>query len=312
MNKTPYEILGVTSTASADDIKNAYRKLAKKFHPDLNPGNKDAEKKFKEINGANELIGSPESRAKYDRGESEAQQERASGAGGGRGPFYSQTQQGGGRYSSSFEGMDDEMFQSIFGRMGGRASRQSEDMPGEDALYQMEIDFKDAVLGAEREITLPGGKRLRVKIPAGVESGVKLRFSGQGEVGRGKGPAGDAYVQLNVRPSKLFRREKNDLEIELPVSLSEAVLGGEVKVPTVDGWVLLKIPPQVSSGQRLRIPGKGVPSVGGGKRGDQFVVLKVITPTELDADFKLAVESWSKRQPFDPRATWDGMKGGGL
>jgi DnaJ-class molecular chaperone len=308
MSKTPYEILGVPVTASQDDIKDAYRKLAKKFHPDLNPGNKDAEKNFKELTAANELIGTLEARAQFDRGESSQDSHAHAGSQGRQGPYYHQTQQEGGRYSRSFEGMDDDFLHSIFGQMGGRARRQSVDMPGEDVLYQMDIDFKDSVLGAEREITLPTGKRLRVKIPQGIESGMKLRFTGQGGPGRGKGASGDAYVQLNVRSSRLFKREKNDLEIELPISLSEAVLGAEVKVPTIDGHVMLKIPGQVSSGQRLRVAGKGVPS-GEGKRGDQFVVLKIHTPQQYDDEFKKAVDSWSKRQPFDPRADWDGVRG---
>jgi DnaJ-class molecular chaperone len=313
MNKSPYETLGLTSSASQDDIKNAYRNLAKKYHPDLNPGKKDAEKKFKEINAANELIGTPEARAKFDRGETEAQQAHTSQStqGGSRsGPFYHQTQEGGGRYTSSFEGMDDEILQSIFGRMGGQSKRTRTDAPGEDALYQMEIDFKDAVLGAEREITLPSGKRLMIKIPAGVESGTKLRFAGQGGAGSGQASAGDAYIQLNVRPSKLFKREQNDLEIELPISLSEAVLGSEVKVPTIDGSVLLKIPPQVNSGQRLRISGKGVPITGTTQRGNQFVILKILnTPVTIDEEFKQAIKSWSDRQPYDPRSGWIGLKG---
>lgn len=308
MAKTPYEILGVTSTASAEDIRNAYRNLAKKFHPDLNPGKKDAEKQFKEINSANELIGSPAERAKYDQGENDLRQPRPppSGTAGRSGPFYHQTQQDGGRYSSSFEGMDDDVFQSIFGRMGGRTEGNAR---GEDALYRMDISFKDAVLGAEREITLPNGKNLRVKIPAGVDTGTRLRFAGQGSASQGKATAGDAYVELNVKPSELFTRDNNNLEIELPVSMSEAILGAEIKSPTIDGWVLLKVPPLVNSGQRLRVPGKGVPIGTTGKRGDQFVVLKVLAPSSVDDEMKQAIADWTKRQPFEPRAGWIGEKG---
>lgn len=319
VNQRPYEILGVTSSATQDEIKNAYRNLAKKFHPDLNPGNKSAETKFKEINAAYELIGTPESRAKFDRGEfDEAYAHRDdSRARTGRGPFYHETQSEGGRYSQSFGGIDDDILQSIFGRMGGQGGFQfSGDLPGQDALYQMEVDFKDAVLGAEREITLPSGKRLRVKIPAGVNSGAKLRFPGLGAPGTGKGSAGDAYVELKIRPSPLFKRVGNDLEVELPISVSEAVLGGEIKVPTVDGDVLVKVPAGVSSGSRLRIAGKGVSAGNAGKRGDQYVIIKMVAPPSTDAEFKQAVETWSKRQPFDPRVGWpradsDGSRGGG-
>lgn len=295
MKRTPYEILGVSSGASPDEIKNAYRNLAKKHHPDLNPGSKDAETRFKEINAAYELVGAPEARAKFDRGETEDPPDGGPTSRPRQGPFYHQTQRGGGRYSQQFSGMDEDILSSIF----------SQGMPGRDELYQMEIDFADSVLGAEREIALPSGKKLRVRIPAGVESGTKLRFAGQGAKGGGEAPAGDAYVQLNVKPSPTFRRHGKDLEVDLPISLSEAVLGGQVRVPTIDGAVLLTIPANVSSGQRLRIPGKGVPSRGGGSRGDEYVLLKVIVPKVIDPEFKSAVEAWSKRQPFDPRASGD-------
>jgi DnaJ-class molecular chaperone len=309
-NKSPYEILGVREAASQDEIKNAYRKLAKKYHPDLNPGNKEAEKYFKDLSIAYERVGTAEARAKYDRGELE---ESAQGPGSEysqndprRDPrHYYQTQQGGGRYSQSFEGMDDDFLSSIFGNSRQQAQAR-------DVLYQMEVEFKDSVLGAEREIGLPNGKTLRVKIPAGVETGAKLRFAGQGSTGRGSGPAGDAYVQLSVKPSSLFKRVGLDLEMELPISLSEAVLGGEMKVPTIDGQILMKIPAEVSSGQRLRVPGKGVPSrdanPNGEKRGDQFVIIKIVTPHAVDEEFRNATLAWSKRHPYNPRLGLEGVR----
>ena len=280
MDKNPYELLGVASSATQEEIKNAYRNLAKKLHPDLNPGNKSAEKKFKEINAAYELVGTPENRAKFDRGELDKAREQR------QGPFYRETQCEGGRYSQSFGEMDDEFLRSIFGRM--------RDAPGQDTLYRMDVDFKDAVLGAEHEITLPSGRRLRVKIPGGVDSGAKLRFAGLGSPGSGKAPPGDAYVELTVKPSSVFKREGRDLSTELPISFDEAILGAEVKVPTIDGSVLLKIPPGVSSGARLRVTGKGVTV--DGQRGDQFVVLKIMVPPGVDADLKQALESWNKRR----------------
>ena len=230
MDKSPYETLGVASSASQDEIKNAYRKLAKRFHPDLNPGSKEAEKHFKEINSAYEMIGTPEQKAKYDRGEfNEAMSEGGPGPGyGGRrkGPFYRETQQGGGRYTYSFGGggggVDDDILSSIFGKMGGARGgfEGSVDIPGQDETYEMRIDFREAILGAEREITLPSGKRLRVKIPAGVEDGAKLRFAGQGGPGKGRGSPGDVYLQLRVQPSETFKRSGSDLETELPISLA--------------------------------------------------------------------------------------------
>ena len=302
--KNPYETLGLKVTATQDEIKNAYRKLAKKFHPDVNQGNKEAEKNFKDLNAANEMIGTPEAKAKFDRGETAEQQYQAPPR---NGPYYHQTQGQGARYSQGFSGgmggsgIDEDLFESIFGgrggaRTGGRGF--SEDFAGQDEQYQMEVDFKDSILGGEKEISLPNGKRLRVKIPAGIETGKKLRFAGQGGVGVGKGPAGDLFIEIKVKPSALFKRNGNHVEMEFPISFAEAILGGEVRVPTLDGSILLKIPPSISSGQKLRVAGKGVPAHGPEKAGDQHVSLKIITPPTVDEELKTAVKAWSERHPF--------------
>ncbi len=305
MDRDAYEVLGLKRGATQEEIKAAYRKLAKRHHPDLNPGSKEAERRFKEINTAYEHLGTPEAQARYDRGDADPS---GGGPGGAtaearsrrRGPFYHETQSESGRYAEGFSGIDDELLRSIFAQMGGDGDGE---MPPQDELYRMEVDFRDAVLGGEQEIALPSGKRLRVKIPPGVESGARLRFAGQGRSGAGGARAGDVYVQLTVRPSPVFTRAGLDLETELPISLSEAVLGGEVRVPTVDGHVLLTIPPGVSSGQKLRIPGKGVPSREPGQpRGDERVVLRIVVPKGIDAEFQRAVKAWRERQPFDPRA----------
>lgn len=317
MNNNPYETLGVSKTASQDEIKTAYRNLAKKFHPDLNPGNKSAEAKFKEINAAYELIGTAENRSKYDRGETEAEQTGNQYRGG---PFYHETQNGGGRYSQNFSGMDDDMLRSIFEQMGRQGGANfggsrfggAEDIRGQDTLYKMDISFKDAVLGGEREITLPNGKKIRVTIPAGVNSGVKLRFSGLGEPSAGKASAGDAYIELNVLPSSVFKRNENDLELELPISISESILGAEIKVPTIDGSVMMKIPEGVSSGKKLRLSGKGVTNKNTGQRGDQYVILKIVCPPNIDTEFKQATQAWSQRQTFNARADWPGLQGGNV
>jgi DnaJ-class molecular chaperone len=302
-----YKTLGVTKSATQDEVKSAYRKLAKKLHPDLNPGNKEAEKKFKEVNKAYDMIGTPEQRAKYDRGEFDEQNPPPHGAWSGRSrgrPFYYQTQQDGGRYSSQFDGIDEDFLNSIFGHRGGRGRGFSSgfDETPQDALYQMDVDFKDAALGAEREITLPTGRRLQVKIPAGVESGTKLRIPGKPAGGQAQG---DVYILLNVKPSKLFKREGNNVEMELPISLSEAVLGGEVRTPTLDGSILLRVPPNSSSGRRLRVPGKGIVDMKTRKRGDQLVTLRIVLPPNVDPEVKRAIEESKSREPFDPRAQWE-------
>lgn len=279
MSVDPYSVLGVSKTASADEIKNAYRGLAKKLHPDLNPGNKEAEKRFKEVSSAYEILGDQEKRAKFDRGETENPE------GAQRGPFYYETQQGGGRYSHSF---DEDLFRN-FGDI----------FRGEDREYEMSIDLADAVLGGEREITLPDGRKLRLKIPPGIESGRKLRFRGQGGPPVGDAPPGDAYVKIHVRTHPGFDRNGSDLESELAISLTEAVLGGEVRVPTIDGAVLLKIPPGSNTGSKLRVRGKGIPH--GGARGDQIVSLKVVLPDQIDPELENAIRNWSERHTYDPR-----------
>jgi DnaJ-class molecular chaperone len=306
--KNPYEVLGVEKTATQDQIKSAYRKLAKKFHPDLNPGNDKAEEKFKEINMANDLVGDPTMRAKFDNGEIDASGAPKAppgyGYGGGRqGPFYHETQADGGRYSSGFDGADTDFFESIF-----RNSRRPKNFAGEDRNYRLEVDFRDAALGAEREITLPGGKKLSVKIPAGIETGKKLRFKGLGEPGVGTGPAGDAYVEISVRPSKVYQREGKNLLIEVPIGIHEAVLGAEIRVPTLDTAVMLKIPVGASTGTKLRVRGKGVGAIGVADRGDMIVTLKVVLPPTVDTDLQTAMEAWSKAHPYNPREEFEKVR----
>lgn len=173
------------------------------------------------------------------------------------------------------------------------------DFPGDDVTYKMEVDFKEAALGAEKVITLPNGKTLQVKIPAGIDSGKKLRFRGLGEPGVGKGPAGDAYVEVQVRPLKGFQRDGNDIEMELPISFMEAITGAEVEVPTIDGSVMMKIPPGVSTGSKLRIKGKGAGARG--RRGNQIINLKIVMPKEVDPALKNAVENLKSQFNYNPR-----------
>jgi DnaJ-class molecular chaperone len=295
-SEDPYKELGVSKTATQDEIKNAYRKLAKKFHPDLNPGNKLAEQKFKKVSGAYELIGTAEARASFDRGETaKAEQSTRRGPGGGAyagaygGPFYQETQQNGGRYSNRFEGdfNADDLFENLFRsarqQPGGNSQQRNPHSPSspnspnsEDQLYRMDVSFRDAILGAEKEITLPTGKKLRVKIPAGVESGKRLRMRAA--------DGGDVYIEMNVQSSEQFRRVDKNIEVEAAVGIADAVLGGEIEVPTVDGVVKVSVPAGVSTGAKLRIKGKGVRLSEGS--GDEIVSLKVMLPREGDPSFK--------------------------
>ena len=191
------------------------------------------------------------------------------------------------------------MFEQLFQRSGRGRKTQSNDLPGEDQLYQLEIDFKDAALGGEREISLPSGKHLKVKIPGGIKSGTRLRFKAHGSPGRGRGAAGDAYVEITVRPLEGFKRVEQDIETEVNISFIEALLGGEIKVPTIEGSVMLKIPSGVSTGSRLRIRGKGVSD--GKKRGDQIVALKVVMPKKPDPELVEAVQAWEEKFNYNPR-----------
>lgn len=286
MAANPYETLGVDPKTEQDKIKSAYRKLAKQFHPDLNPGNSKAESRFKDIASAYEVIGTPEKRAKFDRGEVEAEAAKKSK---GRRPFYSETQCRGSRYANRFEGMDEEILNSIFEQMNQDKELRYQQAPN-DQLYQLDVDFKDSILGIEREIAFPDGKKFVVKIPAGVDSGTKLRFASKGHQGA------DIYVQMNVIPSSTFKRVGKDLEIEIPISLGDAILGAEIKIPTIDGLVMVTIPHNVKSDQRLRIRGKGLVENDNKSRGDQIAILKIEMPETTDEEFRSAVADWRKRQ----------------
>lgn len=314
-SKDLYSVLGVSKSADADQIKNAYRKLAKKLHPDLNPGNKEVERRFKEVSAAYEALSDPRKREAYDKygdaalspGFDAAAAEAASrmrGRAGGAGPFYYYETQGGpegGRYSRGF---DEDFFSSIFEQMGTKRGARAEPRSTQDEVYRMEVDFRDAALGAEREITLPSGKRLRVKIPPDVESGAKLRFAGMAGTDVGNAPRGDVLVELRVRESPIFKRTgNNDLEVELSVSFAEAILGSEARVPTLEGHVMLKVPAGVTTGSKLRIRGKGIVDRATGTRGDEYVAVKVMVPSsdQLDQELKEAVRSWSLRHSFNPR-----------
>ncbi len=294
----PYKVLGVSKTASEDEIKKAYRTLAKKYHPDLNPGNKDSEAKFKEVNEAYSMVGTKEAREKFDKGETMNEDFFRDARGQRTGPFYRQYQDGGGRYTHFYQGDADDLFGSFFEGFGQKGGGFN--MHGQDQIYKMEVDLQDAVNGAEREIMMPDGKRLKVKIPPGIDEGARLRFKGQGGPAQGKGSPGDAYVEISIRPSDTFRRTGNDLEIEVPVALDEAVNGAKIKVPTIDGSVMLTVPAGVNTGAKLRVKGKGMPFQGG--RGDQIVLLKVVLPDKIDGQLSEFIKKWSAAHPYNPRS----------
>jgi DnaJ-class molecular chaperone len=299
-----YSVLGVPKTASAGDITKAYRKLAKKLHPDLNPGDKAAEEKFKKITAAYDILGDAEKRGRYDRGEIDASgQER-------RQQHYYREYAGGqdgARYRSTAGFEDIGAFSDLFGDLFGERGGMREDgrggarfyMRGPDAQYRLEVDFLDAVNGTKTRITLPDGGTLDVAIPAGVADGQVLRLKGKGGPGIGEGEPGDALIEISVRPHPVFKREGDDIIVEVPITFDEAVLGSKVEVPTIGGRVFATVPPGSNTGQTLRLKGRGIKTKSG--TGDQLVKLSVVLPERIDDDLKGFAETWREAHRYDPR-----------
>ena len=308
MANDPYATLGVAKTASAEEIRRAYRKLAKQNHPDLNPGNTAAEERFKAANSANDLLSDPDKRAKFDRGEID-------GAGDPRhqAPPYGAYAQGpgGAKYSgggSPFDGVDPaDIFAEFLNQSGAAPGRGKAPRRGRDRAYSLEVDLLEAVNGATRRLTLPGGPAgqggidVEVRIPPGLEDGQTLRLKEKGDAGRNGAPAGDALIEVAVRPHPIFRRDGPDLLVELPITLAEAVLGGKVAVPTATGSVSLSIPPNSANGAKLRLRGRGVPAAGTRPAGDQYVTLKLVLDPS-DAALAVFLRDRPDQPPFDPRA----------
>lgn len=294
----PYQTLGVKRDASQDEIRSAYRKLAKLHHPDLNPGKKEAEDRFKSVSAAYDLLSDVEKRARFDRGEIDA-------SGAEKPPerhFYHDfgDAPGGRKYRSSAN-FDPDDLSSIFGEAFGGAGRftreggQGFNARGADAHFTLRVAFLDAANGARRRLTLPDGNVLDVNIPAGVQSGQILRLAGKGMPGFGDGPPGDALIEIDIEPHAFFRREGRDVHLELPVTLQEAVLGAKVETPTVKGNVALKIPPNSTGGAKLRLKGRGVAG------GDQYVELKIALPTDSEPELETFLKGWTPHHAFNPR-----------
>jgi DnaJ-class molecular chaperone len=305
----PYSTLGVSRSASETDIKSAYRKLAKELHPDRNKDNPTATERFSKVTQAYDLLSDKDKRARFDRGEIDADGNPAMPFGGG---FRGGAAGPGGFSQRDFQGFGNEdldigdLFEGLFGRGGPGARgarpggaggfRQPPPPTGADIRYRLSVPFSDAATRAKQRITLADGKTIDLSLPEGVEDGTQMRLKGKGQ--HGPGGAGDGIVTIDIQPHPHFWREGDDVRLDLPITLSEAVNGGKVKVPTVDGPVMLTVAPGSSSGKVLRLKGKGF-SKKGGTRGDQLVTLEIHLPDDL-AELAAKLEGWA--DPSDPRA----------
>ncbi len=311
--RDPYSVLGVSRSSSAEDIKKAYRKLAKVHHPDLKPGDAANEERFKEISAAYTLLSDAEKRAKFDRGEIDSSgQERHAGFGSrthaGRGRAYS-----GGADDSFFGGAGgDDWFSDLFGggrRRGGPGAGAAgpgqgsagPKVRGSDISYSISVPFLEAAQGTKRRVNLSSGKSIDVAVPPGTENEQKLRLKGQGLPGMGGQPAGDAIIEVHVEPHAYFTRQDHDIHVEVPITLNEAVLGATIHVPTISGKVALKVPPGTNTGAALRLRGKGVLNQATKQPGDQYVKLKVVLPDPPDAELVKFMEQWAKTRSYDVR-----------
>ncbi len=307
--RDPYKVLGVGRTAGDADIKRAYRKLAKELHPDMHPDDDAVAERFKEVSAAYHILSDKDLRAKYDRGEIGADGNQKS-------SFRYEYAGGGADGTEGFGGFGfgagnaEDIINEFFGNMRGRAGarrgrrqqqRQQQDQRGDDRSYKITVDFLDAAQGTTRRISLPDGRTLDVKIPPGIEEGKQIRLKGQGDAGLAGGPAGDALIEVAIRPHDRFRREDRDIHLDLPISLPEAVLGAKIEVPTIDGPVSLTIPKGANTGRKLRLKGRGIARGKDAARGDQYVHLQVVLPAGTDAELEAFVEQWAVKNRYDPR-----------
>jgi len=302
MAEDPYSVLGVSRTSSDRDIRSAFRRLAKELHPDVNPGNTEAAERFKKVSQAYDIIGDSEKRGKYDRGEIDATGD----------PYHAFTgaaQAGGGFGRRRSAGMGEDagfadLFSDIFGGARGAQGGRYYDgvnMRGQDVRYTLEVDFLEAALGTRKRVTLPEGTTLDLTVPEGVSEGRILRLKGKGKPGIGTGMAGDAHVEIKVRPHADFVRDGDHILLELPISIDEAILGAKIEVQTISGPVNLTIPKGTSSGRKFRLRGKGVRNTSNVAHGDQIVTISVVLPDRIDDSLAYFMSEWTQKNKYNPR-----------
>lgn len=309
MARDPYQELGVSRGASEDEIRKAFRKLAKQHHPDANPGDAAAEEKFKRVSAAFDILGDVDKRRKFDAGEIDAEgHETMRGFGAGWSPGGFEGGRRGQTRAETFEGVDlGDILGEMFGGRGGRgggagpgAGFGSGFARGGDVRAKLEIDLEEAIAGGKKRISFSDGRTIDVSIPTGASEGQTLRLKGQGAPGRA-GP-GDAFIELVIRPHPIFQKEGDRLVMDLPVTVYDAVLGGKVEAPTPDGPVTLTVPKGANSGAMLRLKGRGLPDAAG-TRGDLLARLVITLPESPDAELAAFAETWRKERPYTPKAS---------
>jgi DnaJ-class molecular chaperone len=309
--RDPYDVLGVSKTASEAEIKKAFRTLAKKYHPDKHAGDAAAQKKFQEISGAYDIVGDKDKRAKFDAGEIDAGGNPRGfdpGAQGFRGGPFGGGQGGPRDFHFTWTDQDadtaqgfraEDLFSDLLGGLGGRGGGR-QPRAGQDFTVATVVSFEEAARGGSRRVMLPNGEQIDVKIPPGMKDGQQIRLKGRGGAGRRGGPPGDVMIQVSVAPHPYFVRDGRDLRMDLPITLQEAVLGGKVPVPTLTGTVTLSVPANSNTGSTLRLKGKGVPAHGHEQAGDLYVKLVVTLPEKPDEALQKFAEGWKAN--YDPRA----------
>jgi DnaJ-class molecular chaperone len=294
MADDPYATLGVAKNASDEDIRRAFRKLAKELHPDISKGN---EERFKKVSSAYEILGDADKRRAYDRGEIDGRGDpRHAGFRQYRGARAGAAA-GGGFDEFGFGDIFSDIFSGAGQRAGGRSNFVSK---GHDVRYTLEVDFLESASGSTKRVTLPGGGTLDLNVPAGVTDGQVLRLKGKGQRGASGAEPGDALVEIRVRPHALFKREDDDILVEVPITIDEAVLGAKVEVPTISGRVQLTVPKGTSSGRVFRLKGKGVKSAGRTEAGDQLVTVKIVLPETIDDTLAYFFSEWRQKNGYDP------------
>lgn len=286
----PYEVLGVARNATDEEIRRAFRKLAKELHPDLNPQDKTASDRFKKVSAAYEILGDPPKRQLFDSGQIDARGE----------PRRGYQQSGGGSHFGGGFGFGDIFEEMFSSRRNGGAARTSFVRRGSDVRYTLEVDFVEAVTGVKKRVTLPEGGVLDLSVPEGVNDGQVLRLKGKGGPGAGGAEAGDALVEIKVRPHPKFRRVDNDIHLDLPVTIDEAVLGGKIEVGTINSRVQLTLPKGTSGGRVFRLKGKGVRNRQTGQTGDQLVTVRIVLPAEIDDELSYFFTVWRQKNRYDP------------